>query len=249
MRKSYFIQDEEREWVHPSCMASDAGGHFKDCWAWVKWFYVATSTVKMFGRCSVGVFGFRLKGAGPNGYGGARAHFGRIFTFTGKTSASICVSIFIGLPLNSCWPQHLHPCGRNISSLSTGPNPFLVFPGCPGCPPVFRFGGWLSDGWASGLFSVFLRRSADGGFDDIVLSKSLLTFSSCIFLSSYTTLDFNCSIALVCSIIISTSCEGANWFNISLSSLRGDSFFIILIISLQYHLCQYPLTWILTLGL
>jgi hypothetical protein len=26
MRKSYFIQDEEPEWVHPSCIASDAGG-------------------------------------------------------------------------------------------------------------------------------------------------------------------------------------------------------------------------------
>ena len=120
--------------------------------------------------------------------------------------ATCCVSIFIGLPLNSCWPQHLHTCGRNISSLSTRSNPFLVFPGCPGCPPGFRFGVWLSDGWASGFFSAFLRRSADGGFDDIVLSKSLLTFSSCIFFSSSTTLDFNCSIAFACSIIISTSC-------------------------------------------
>ena len=26
MRKSYFIQDEEPEWVHRSCIASDAGG-------------------------------------------------------------------------------------------------------------------------------------------------------------------------------------------------------------------------------
>ena len=26
MRKSYFIQDEEPEWVHASCIASDAGG-------------------------------------------------------------------------------------------------------------------------------------------------------------------------------------------------------------------------------
>lgn len=41
-------------------------------------------------------------------------------------------------------PQQQQHSGRKISQQSTLPNSLRVFPGCPGCPPGFRFGAWLS---------------------------------------------------------------------------------------------------------
>ncbi len=86
--------------------------------------------------------------------------------------ATCCVSIFIA-SLKNPVPQPQQHSGRKISQRYTLPNPLRVFPGCPGCPPGFRFGAWLSSSELSGFFSDFLRMSPDGGFDDVLLSKSL----------------------------------------------------------------------------
>ena len=74
------------------------------------------------------------------------------------------------------------------SILSTPPNTFLLFPLCPGCPPGFRFRVWFSSGFSSYLFSVFFRMSGHGGLDHVMVSKSLVTLSFSISLSSSTTL-------------------------------------------------------------
>ena len=84
-------------------------------------------------------------------------------------------------------PTHL-PCHYLKSILSTPPNTFLLFPLCPGCPPGFRFGVWFSSGFSCCLFSVFFRMSPKGGFDHVMVSKSLLTLSFSISFSSSTTL-------------------------------------------------------------
>ena len=78
--------------------------------------------------------------------------------------------------------------------LSTPPNPFLLFPLCPRCPPGFHFGVWFSSGFSCCLFSVFWRMSPDGDLDHVMVSKSLLTLSFSISFSSSTTLFVRFSI-------------------------------------------------------
>src|SRR4028118_591615 len=139
-------------------------------------------------------------------------------------------------------PQQQQHSGRKSSKRSTLPNPLQVFPGCPGCPDGFRFGAWLPPSELSGFFSDFLRMSPDGGFDDVLLSKSLLAFSFPISCSSSKILEFSLIVAIACSTMISTSCSGANCIRISRSSSRGRFFSIIVIFRLECHTCQYPLT-------
>ena len=126
--------------------------------------------------------------------------------------------------------------------LSTPPKTFLLFPLCPGCPPDFRFRVWFSSGFSSCLFSVSLRMYPDGGLDHVMVSKSLLTLSFSISFSSSTTLFVRFSILFPWSIMISTSCSVANYFNKSLSSFGPSFFSITAIFCLTYHTCQYPTT-------
>jgi hypothetical protein len=90
------------------------------------------------------------------------------------------------LPLTS--PSTHLPSHYLKSILSTPPNTFLIFPLWPGCSPGFRFRVWFSSGFSSCLFSLFLRMSPDGGLDNVMVSKSLLTLSVSISFSSSTTL-------------------------------------------------------------
>lgn len=132
--------------------------------------------------------------------------------------ATCCISTFIGSSEKPLFPQHSQSCGRKISNLSTLSNPLRVFPRCPGCPPGFRFGVLSSSSAQECFFSDFLRRSPDGGFDQILLSRSLLTlsFSTCCF--SSTMVLFNFSIVRACSMIMFTSCSGASFPRLSSSS-------------------------------
>ena len=157
-------------------------------------------------------------------------------------SPTCCVWIFIGSPNNCPSPHHLQTCRPTISNLSTAPKPFLLFPLCPGCPPGFRFPVWFSSCFSSCLFSLFLRMSPKGGWDHVMVSKSLLTLSFSISFSSSTTLFVRFSILFPWSIMISTSCSVPNCFNISQSSFGGSFFSITAIFCLSYHTCQYPTT-------
>ena len=144
------------------------------------------------------------------------------------------------LPLTS--PSIHLPSDYLKSILSTPPNPFLLFPLCPGCRPGFRFCVWFSFGFSCCLFSVFLRMSPKGGLDHVMVSKSLLTLSFSISFSGSTTLFVRFSILFPWSIMISTSSSVPNCFNISLSSFGGSLFSITAIFCLSYHTCQYPTT-------
>ena len=104
------------------------------------------------------------------------------------------------LPLTP--PSTYLPSDYVKSILSTPPNPFLLFPLCPGCPPGLLFRVWFSSGFSSCLFSVFLRMSPKGGLDHVMVSKSLLTLSCSISFSSSTTLFLSFSILLPWSIMI-----------------------------------------------
>ena len=80
----------------------------------------------------------------------------------------------------------------------------------PGFLPLFSF---------SFFFSDFFNKSSDGGFDEVLLSRSLLSFSfsiSCL----------RCSITSCCVNIISTSSFVDNWLNFSLFSV--EVFWLIL---------------------
>jgi hypothetical protein len=80
------------------------------------------------------------------------------------------------LPLTS--PSTHLPSDYLKSILSTPPNPFLLFPLCPGCPLGFRFPVWFSSGFSCCLFSVSLRMYPDAGLDHVMVSKYLLTLTT-----------------------------------------------------------------------
>ena len=88
------------------------------------------------------------------------------------------------------------------SILSTPPNPFLLFPLCPGCAPGFRFRIWFSSCFSCCLLSLFLRMSPDGGLDHVMVSKSLLTLSFSISFSSSTTLFVRFSLLFPSSMLL-----------------------------------------------
>ena len=66
----------------------------------------------------------------------------------------------------------------------------------PWLSSYFRFRVWFSSCFSCCLFSVFLKMSPDGGLDNVMVSKSLLTLSFSISFSSSTTLFLRFSILL-----------------------------------------------------
>lgn len=70
----------------------------------------------------------------------------------------------------------------------------------------------------------FLWMSCDGGFDELELSKSLLTFKRSISCCSSNIIFCSSRITLLCSMMMSTSSSLDNWLKLSLSKSWGQSF-------------------------